>query len=334
MNTLHKKTPFFSVVMPAYNAAEFIGEAIASVQGQTYLDWELVIVNDGSSDDTPSVIEDRARVDPRVSVIHQPNRGAAAARNAGIVESRSPWICYLDSDDIWFPETLSKYHDYITAHPRARFIYGYRHRLRNGKITVLKGSHQDRSTTSRDLFLFPYLSPMRVCHQRSLVDEVGGYDENLPGACEDIDLYLRMGLKACFEPIDFATGLRRRHTKNISKPTGENYAIEAAMLKRFLSDYGGATILSREEIDRRLGRLYYVAGREYYAGRRFRQSISALDMANRYRPTLKTALRKWWARLMIPFSVEDKAFIPMEVPEPRWTIGGDFPAPAGDAVSE
>lgn len=325
MDNVQEATPFFSVIMPAYNAAEFIGEAIASVLGQSYTNWRLVIVNDGSSDDTPSIIEGFAAGDSRISVVHQSNRGAAAARNSGIASSLSPWIGYLDSDDIWFPETLSQYHDYIIAHPEVRFIYGYRHRLRNGKITLLKGSFQDHPTTARDLFMFPYLSPMRVCHQRSLIGEVGGYDENLPGACEDIDLYLRMGLRTRFEPIGQATGLRRRHSKNISRPTGDNAAFEAAMLKRFLLDYGGKRMMGPGDINRRLGRLYYVAGREYFAEKRYWQSFRAFHLASGYRPTLKTCLRKWWSRLMVPFGIQEYEDIPMDIPEPRWSIGGNIP---------
>ena len=101
-------TPFYSVVIPAYNRASVIGNAIASVRAQTYQDFEIVVVDDGSTDDPLPVLE--AFGDPRIRYIRQQNGGGAAARNRGIDNARGQFIAFLDSDDCFLPDHLQAMH--------------------------------------------------------------------------------------------------------------------------------------------------------------------------------------------------------------------------------
>ena len=99
--------PTVSVVMPAYNAEPYIGQAIESVRSQTFGDWELIVVDDCSTDGTAGIARAAAAADPRVRVVRQPaNGGVAAARNRGVAEARGAWVALLDSDDVWEPEKL------------------------------------------------------------------------------------------------------------------------------------------------------------------------------------------------------------------------------------
>ncbi|HUW56389.1 MAG TPA: glycosyltransferase family 2 protein [Planctomycetota bacterium] len=99
--------PLISIVIPAYNRAVKIVEALDSVQEQTYTNWEAVVVDDGSTDGTPEVVERLAASDPRIRLVrHKTNRGAQAARNTGIRASRGPWIAFLDSDDQYLANSL------------------------------------------------------------------------------------------------------------------------------------------------------------------------------------------------------------------------------------
>ncbi|WP_413205762.1 glycosyltransferase family 2 protein [Rhodospirillum sp. A1_3_36] len=107
--------PSVSVVMPAYNVAAFIEESIGSVLAQTWSDFELVVVDDGSSDNSAALAE--AIDDPRISVIRQVNRGLAGARNTGIRAARAPIIAFLDSDDLWMPRKLEAHMAHLAAHP-------------------------------------------------------------------------------------------------------------------------------------------------------------------------------------------------------------------------
>lgn len=95
-----------SVIMPAYNAEKTIAAAIASVVGQTYPRWELIVINDGSTDRTASVLQALAGQENRINILSTPNSGAAAARNCGIAAANGSWIAFLDSDDAWEPRKL------------------------------------------------------------------------------------------------------------------------------------------------------------------------------------------------------------------------------------
>src|SRR5690606_7807174 len=93
-----------SIIMPVYNTFNFVERALTSVVGQTYSNWELLIINDGSTDKSPEIIEEWSRKDERVRVFHQQNAGVSRARNKGLSYARGKFICFLDSDD-WLPRS-------------------------------------------------------------------------------------------------------------------------------------------------------------------------------------------------------------------------------------
>lgn len=115
-----------SVVMPAYNAAATIGSSIASVQQQTRGDWELIVVDDGSTDRTAELAETAAAEDPRIRVIRQRNRGVAAARNAGIDSARGRYLAFLDADDTWLPAKLERQLSFMSLKRSAFSATAYR----------------------------------------------------------------------------------------------------------------------------------------------------------------------------------------------------------------
>ncbi|QKJ29926.1 glycosyltransferase [Mucilaginibacter mali] len=114
--------PKITVLMPAYNAGPYIGEAIASVLKQTFTDFELLIINDGSTDNTASVIHSYACRDSRIVLINQENKGVSAALNTGLSHARAPYIARFDADDICYPDRLRVQYEFITAHPEYSII--------------------------------------------------------------------------------------------------------------------------------------------------------------------------------------------------------------------
>lgn len=108
--------PLFSAIIPTYNRAGFLPAAIESIVGQTMRDCEIIVVDDGSVDDTPAVVRSFGE---RVRAVRQENRGVSAARNAGIRLARGRWIVFLDSDDVWLPDYLQTHHALIQRHPEA-----------------------------------------------------------------------------------------------------------------------------------------------------------------------------------------------------------------------
>jgi glycosyltransferase involved in cell wall biosynthesis len=300
----------FSVIMPVYNHAAYVAQAVRSVVAQTRQDWELIVVDDGSTDGSAGIIDDLAAGEPRMRAVHQANAGPAAARNAALRLTRGTWLTFIDSDDVWFPEALENYAGYIRAHPEAKFIYGYRHRLNeDGSTTELPGEFQDRPTGTAELFERMYLSHLCVCYRRELIDAVGRYDVNLR-SCEDYELYLRMSLRCRFEPLGLPTGLRRRHGTNISRQTGFSRMLEAEVLRRFVERQGGKAVLDPARVRRRLGRLYYAAARQYFRARCFAQAALALEAAHRHRRTVKGTLLGAAARVLLPFGRTDGREMP------------------------
>lgn len=115
-----------SIITPAYKAAAFVSEAICSVQAQDYSEWEMLIVDDGSPDETSKVVSEYAVRDPRVRLIRQENAGPAAARQRGLNEARGRFIAFLDSDDYWLPGKFSRQLAFMQEHDAAFSYTQYR----------------------------------------------------------------------------------------------------------------------------------------------------------------------------------------------------------------
>lgn len=300
----------FTVITPVYNRPKYLRQAVRSVLDQTFGDWEQIIIDDGSSDGTGRIADELGAGDDRISVIHQPNAGQSAARNAGIRRARGEWLTYVDSDDLWLPQTLAGYAEYLAAHPEARFIYGYRHRLgRDGTVTQLPGQFQDGPTGTAELFGRMFLTPLCVCHRRELVRAAGGFDEGLR-VCEDYDLFLRMSLHCRFEPIGKPTGLKRRHATNVSRQTSGSRMLEAEILRRFAEQRAARDALGDQLVARRLGRLYYAAARQYFKQRQYHQAIQAARLASAYRRGLKTMLIAALSRMLRPLAKPGESELP------------------------
>jgi glycosyltransferase involved in cell wall biosynthesis len=117
-------TPRVSIIVPAYNAAAYLPYAIDSVLAQTYQDWEIVIVDDGSTDNTRAVVDAyRSRLRDRLQYIFQPNRGVSAARNHGIRAARGEFIALLDADDVWLPQRLELGVNALDADPAVGLVH-------------------------------------------------------------------------------------------------------------------------------------------------------------------------------------------------------------------
>jgi glycosyltransferase involved in cell wall biosynthesis len=182
-------TPLVSVIIPTYNRAGLVAEAVASVQAQTCRDFEIVVVDDGSTDGTA---ERLVQVRDVRLLRHKTRRGVAAARNSGIAAARGEWLAFLDSDDLWLPEKLARQMAYLQARPGLLICQTDETWIRRGIRVNKPASH--RKMAGR-IFL-PSLqrclvSPSAVILHRRLVAAHGAFDEDLPAA-EDYDLWLRL----------------------------------------------------------------------------------------------------------------------------------------------
>jgi glycosyltransferase involved in cell wall biosynthesis len=183
--------PLISVIIPTYNRAWCLARAVDSVLEQDYRPLELIVVDDGSEDETRQLL--RPWVESgRLAGLRQPNRGVGAARNAGIRASRGPLIAFLDSDDEWLAGKLSAQEKYLRDHPEAVLVQTQERWLRQGRRVNPGRRHLKKAG---DLFIdslaLCLISPSAVMLRRSLLEEVGLFDERL-AAAEDYDLWLRV----------------------------------------------------------------------------------------------------------------------------------------------
>jgi glycosyltransferase involved in cell wall biosynthesis len=181
-----------SVIIPTYNRASFLGRAVSSVLAQSYSHIELIIVDDGSGDETKKVV--RSFKDKRISYFYQENKGVSAARNFGISKARGEHIALLDSDDYWFPDKLKLQLEFMRQ-GGFRISQTGEVWLRNGKRVNPGHKHQKPSgwifEKSLELCL---VSPSCVVMEKKLAGLGFIFNENFP-ACEDYDLWLRISLE-------------------------------------------------------------------------------------------------------------------------------------------
>ncbi len=193
--------PAFSVVVPAYNAAGTLPSTIRSVLGQTRPDFELIVVDDGSTDPVAGLVSSVAGDDPRVRVIRQENRGPAAARNTGIRSAGAGLVSVLDSDDLYMPDYLESVHTALAASPDAGIAFTDCWILNGASKRIYRqtclSSYQFTSTELSSEALLPallelnFITASTVTVRREAVIAVGGYASALRGS-EDYDLWLRI----------------------------------------------------------------------------------------------------------------------------------------------
>ena len=185
-----------SVIIPTFNRAAKVVRAISSVLDQRFGDHEIIVVDDGSTDETERTVhpfKGRIRY-----VVHRVNQGVSAARNTGIAASTAPLIAFLDSDDYWLPEKLGVQTAFFDKNPDAFICQTEETWIRNGKrVNPGKRHLKPSGNIFEPSLALCLVSPSAVMLKRALLEKVGLFDEDLP-ACEDYDLWLRI---ACRYPV-------------------------------------------------------------------------------------------------------------------------------------
>ncbi len=218
--------PLVSVIIPTYNRGWIVKESIDSVQAQDFNDFELIVVDDGSTDNTPEILNSYRQ---DINVIRQGNRGVSAARNAGIAKASGRFIAFLDSDDLWLPDKLSLQVDFFNSNPSALICQTEEIWIRNNVRINPKIKHKKPSGMIFEPSLALCLvSPSAVMIKRSLFEDVGLFDETLP-ACEDYDLWLRISCRHPVHLINTPLIIKRGgHDDQLSASSGlDKYRIRA-----------------------------------------------------------------------------------------------------------
>jgi glycosyltransferase involved in cell wall biosynthesis len=205
--------PLVSVVIPCFNQACYLGEAIESALNQDYSDVEVVIVNDGSTDETAQI----AAKNPAVRYVYQPNSGLASARNKGLASSHGSYVVFLDADDRLCPGALRAGVDHIASHPDSGFVYGrFRFIDQHGAEARVFDPPADNPDSYLGLFGGNHVAMCAtVLYPRAVLESAGGFRAELRAA-EDYDLYFRIGRLHPFTRHGALVAECRRHAFNMS----------------------------------------------------------------------------------------------------------------------
>jgi len=208
-----------TVVMPAYNAEDVVGEAIESVLGQTHTDWQLVVVDDGSTDRTPELV--RAYADPRVRLLGIEHSGLpAVARNRGLAASESPFVAFLDADDVWRPEKLARQLALIASRPEVGLVHTGFEVLSGGVLEPAPPPYEGASPAPQfeRLALLNFIANSSVLLRRELLERQGSFDEDPRfRGTEDYELWIRLSRDTTFDYVDEPLLVYRRSSSGLGQ---------------------------------------------------------------------------------------------------------------------
>lgn len=175
--------PRVSIIIPTYNCAGYLGRAIDSVVAQTYKDYEILVVDDGSTDNTKDVVLPYGQ---RVTYLYQQNQGVSAARNHAIAKASGELLAYLDADDMWYPEKLERQVAFLDAHQECGMVHGEMSVIsEQDKIIHVRFYEETKRSVPQgyclqQLLTRCHIQTLTVVERRSMFDRVGGFDERLP----------------------------------------------------------------------------------------------------------------------------------------------------------
>ncbi len=288
--------PKVSVIIPAFNCARYIADAIDSVLAQTYQDLEIIVVDDGSTDGTGEVVR---RYGDRVRYIRQKNRGPSGAKNTGIQAARGEYISTLDGDDLWMPDRLEKLVPLLDQQPELGFAYGdcYRidetpdHVWQQTAFQIHGGAR--RGWVLERLVMVNFVPSQSVIIRRSALDAVGLFDETYRIG-EDWDLWLRLAARY---PVDFipdVVAMRRQHTQNITNNSDVTMMSNAVSILRNLKQREPEAVARiRQAYHRALAQAHFLSGVACVNDGDRRRGRAEIARSMRYAPTHLKAYA-WW----------------------------------------
>lgn len=235
-----------SVIVPSYNYGHFIGATLESLQAQTFANWECIVIDDGSTDDTAAVVSRFAGTDPRIKFLQQQNRRQAVARNNGLTQARGKYVQFLDADDLLEPRKLELQVRFLEEHPEVDIVYGDTRYFTSERpqelLYTMYGENipwQPKiSGAGRDMLL-PLVRRNTIIvgatlTRRAIVERAGPFDEGLPPV-EDWDFWIRCALTGAnfrYEEFEQTWLLVRSHASSSSKNKLHMTAAEVRMRRK------------------------------------------------------------------------------------------------------
>ena len=207
-----------SIIMPAYNSSRWISDSIQSILDQYYEQWELLIVDDGSTDNTKNIVKDFLN-DERIKYYYQENYGPALARNFGISKASGKYLAFLDSDDLWKPNKLQLQFNYLNKNSDCCLIHT-NYSTFESNIQTSKNFQQTLWFSNWDenerLLMFDTIGTLTVLTETQLIKNLGGFKNDLHGT-EDWDLWIRVSKQGKISKLNDDTAYYRIHPYGISQ---------------------------------------------------------------------------------------------------------------------
>lgn len=289
--------PLVSVIMPVYNCADYVGQAIESVLSQDYAHLELIVVDDGSTDSTPAVLT--RFDDARLRWMRQTNSGPAAARNRALALSCGDYIAFLDGDDLWLPGKLAAQMTYLDRHPDMRIVYSRWarwHADSQGDFAPAT-NYLEQAAGAQDvldedasgwiyagMLLDSMIHSITAVVHRRVFDAIGLFDESLRTG-EDYDLWLRATHRFRVAKLARTLALYRIHPQSVTaveQRENNEYRVLMRALERLGHCGTGGRRVDRMELDRRLSRLCFDHGYRHYRRGDVRIAFDAFRLALRH----------------------------------------------------
>ena len=272
--------PLVSVVVPAFNAQPYVAAAVDSVLAQTLRDFELIVVDDGSSDGTPGALEAYGGA---LRCLRQENGGVSRARNHGIAESRGRFVAFLDADDAWGPSKLEKQVATLADRPGCRACYSAVY-LADQRLSVLSEQRSGDGVVEYDSLLvngnIVTGSASSVICERALLDEVGGFDEDL-SLCADWDLWVRLSARTTFAYVDEPLAMYRQSIGSMSR---NPRLLEQDTLALLHKAFSGPSPPGARTRARAYGRQYRVLAGSHLQAGTYRDALRCFILSVRYDP--------------------------------------------------
>jgi glycosyltransferase involved in cell wall biosynthesis len=234
MNTTNPTGPLVSVVMATYNRERYLGLAVRSVIAQTFTDWELIVIDDGSVDGTPALMEPLL-ADPRIRYERQENKGQASARNRGLKAARGEFVCFMDSDNLWLADKLRRQVELMKSHPDVDVLYGENDIIdEEGRVQPSTPMRRYSGHITEQLLIDNFVTFNTAMVRRHRLLECGGLDERIRRA-DDYDLWLRLSVRCKFLHVPEVWAQYRVMADQISSNKEGRFASNAAIIEQFMA---------------------------------------------------------------------------------------------------
>jgi glycosyltransferase involved in cell wall biosynthesis len=282
-----------SVVIATYNMGRYLPQAVQSVLGQSYANVDVQIVDDGSTDETPSVLK-QWDDHPRVRIHSQANAGKARAMNQGVALSGGSFIAFLDADDVWLPEKLSRQMPLFAGHSEVGVVYSDYERMDGEGAALPKGpTHMHRGRVSGPLLIENFVPYSTGIVRREYFERIGGFDERIRMGL-DYDLWLRLSAYCQFDFIPAPTARYRIWAGQMSKNYHQRYKSGISIMQNFLEhnpDAVGQEVVRTAWAHTYTGRGNVILWQEKDRRAAFRDYLRALSFQPAYWPAWRSLLR-------------------------------------------